>query len=69
MEDIVFSGRMLNEARPVCLSEKVTTSGRRWEKHGLLRTILTMWWLRLRFFLGASPNDLAREYGYIPNET
>ncbi len=69
MEDIVFSGRMLNEARPVCLSEKVTTSGRRWEKHGLLRTILAMWWLRLRFFLGASPNDLARAYGYIPHES
>lgn len=69
MEDIVFSGWMLNETRPVCLSEKVTTSGRRWEKHGLLRTILTMWWLRLRFFLGASPTALAREYGYIPHET
>ncbi len=69
MEDIVFSGWMREDAHPACLSEKVTTSGRRWEKHGLLRTILTMWWLRLRFFLGASPNDLARVYGYIPHET
>jgi len=69
MEDIVFSGWMREEARPTCLKAKVTTSGRRWEKHGLLRTILTMWWLRLRFFLGASPTDLAREYGYIPHET
>jgi len=69
MEDIVFSGWMREEARPACLKAKVTTSGRRWEKHGLLRTILTMWWLRLRFFLGASPTDLARAYGYIPHET
>jgi len=23
-----------------------------------------MWWLRLRFHFGASPDDLAREYGY-----
>lgn len=69
MEDIVFSGWMRDESRPACLTEKVTTSGRRWEKHGLLRTILTMWWLRLRFFLGANPNDLAREYGYVPHET
>ena len=52
--------------RPACLAEKVVTSGRRWEKHGVLRTILAMWWLRLRFFLGANPNDLAREYGYVP---
>ncbi|PKO39677.1 MAG: glycosyl transferase [Betaproteobacteria bacterium HGW-Betaproteobacteria-6] len=69
MEDIVFSSWMREEARPACLTAKVTTSGRRWEKHGLLRTILTMWWLRLRFFLGASPTALAREYGYIPHET
>ncbi|PKO49241.1 MAG: glycosyl transferase [Betaproteobacteria bacterium HGW-Betaproteobacteria-4] len=69
MEDIMFSGWMREEARPACLKAKVTTSGRRWEKHGLLRTILTMWWLRLRFFLGASPTALAREYGYLPHET
>lgn len=69
MEDIVFSGWMREEARPACLKAKVTTSGRRWEKDGLIRTILTMWWLRLRFFLGASPTDLARAYGYIPHET
>jgi rSAM/selenodomain-associated transferase 2 len=64
MEDIVFSRAMRRVARPACLRGKVTTSGRRWEKHGLLRTILTMWWLRLRFHFGASPDDLAREYGY-----
>lgn len=69
MEDIVFSGRMRKEAWPACLAEKVTTSGRRWERQGLLRTILRMWWLRLRFHWGASPNDLAREYGYDPHET
>lgn len=69
MEDIVFSGRMRQETPPACLSAKVITSGRRWVKNGLLRTILNMWWLRLRFFLGASPHDLAREYGYVPDET
>ncbi|HJV91818.1 MAG TPA: TIGR04283 family arsenosugar biosynthesis glycosyltransferase [Azonexus sp.] len=65
MEDIVFSRGMRKVARPACLTEKVTTSGRRWEQHGLLRTILKMWWLRLRFYFGASPNQLAREYGYV----
>ena len=66
MEDIAFSSTMRRIARPACLTEKVTTSGRRWEKHGVWRTILTMWWLRLRFWLGASPQTLAREYGYVP---
>jgi rSAM/selenodomain-associated transferase 2 len=68
MEDIAFSGAMRKTAPPACLKEKVTTSGRRWEKHGLLRTNLLMWRLRLRFYLGASPIDLAREYGYVPHE-
>ena len=66
MEDIAFSSAMRRIARPVCLAEKVTTSGRRWEKHGVWRTILTMWWLRLRFWFGVSPQTLAREYGYVP---
>lgn len=68
MEDIDFSRRMRTVSRPACLSEKVITSGRRWEKHGVLRTILTMWLLRLRFFFGANPNNLAREYGYAPRQ-
>ena len=68
MEDIEFSRRMKRIGRPACLSEKVITSGRRWEKHGVLRTILLMCSLRLRYFLGADPADLAREYGYAPRQ-
>ena len=67
MEDIVISQRLKQLSRPACLHAKVTTAGRRWEKHGVLRTILTMWWLRLRFFFGADPKQLAIEYGYAPN--
>ena len=66
MEDIAFSTLMRSYGRPACLPEKVMTSGRRWEKHGVVRTILKMWTLRLRFFLGASPNKLALDYGYQP---
>lgn len=68
MEDIVFSRRMLRISRPACIPDRATTSGRRWERHGVLRTILTMWWLRLRFFLGAHPAELARRYGCHPRE-
>ena len=68
MEDIDFSRRMRALARPACLPEKVVTSGRRWEKHGVLRTILTMWLLRLRYYFGANPTNLAREYGYAPHQ-
>lgn len=69
MEDIALSRALRKTAWPACLADKVTTSGRRWEKQGLLHTILSMWWLRLRFFLGASPHALAREYGYVADES
>ena len=69
MEDIELSRRLLRRGRPACLSARVTTSGRRWETQGVWRTILRMWWLRLRFFLGADPRRLAVEYGYAPRES
>jgi hypothetical protein len=47
---------------PACLRSRVLTSGRRWERRGVLRTILLMWRLRLLYFLGARPDDLARLY-------
>ena len=66
MEDVALSARLKRIGRPLCLSARVTSSGRRWRKHGLLRTVLLMWRLRLRYFLGADPAHLARDYGYAP---
>ena len=62
MEDIAFCKAMKRESRPACLRARVTTSGRRWERDGVLRTVLLMWRLRLAYFLGASPDELARRY-------
>ncbi len=66
MEDIALSTLLLKVSRPVCLAARVTTSGRRWETHGVWRTIVFMAWLRLRYFFGADPHCLAIEYGYAP---
>jgi len=66
MEDIALSRALKRLSRPLCLAPKATTSGRRWERHGILRTILLMWRLRLAYFLGAPPHRLARRYGYVP---
>jgi len=68
MEDIAFCRTLRTFGPPLCLREKVTISPRRWEKHGILRTILMMWRLRLRYFFGADPADLARDYGYEPRD-
>jgi len=62
MEDIAFSKAMKRRSPPACLRERVTTSARRWERGGVLRTVLLMWRLRLAYFLGASPEELARRY-------
>jgi len=62
MEDIAFSKAMKRQSPPACLRERAVTSGRRWEQHGVLRTILLMWRLRLAYFLGAAPDELARRY-------
>jgi hypothetical protein len=64
MEDIVLSKRLKRISRPLCLRECVVTSGRRWEANGVLPTVLLMWRLRLAFFFGADPKQLARRYGY-----
>ncbi|HEV2129722.1 MAG TPA: TIGR04283 family arsenosugar biosynthesis glycosyltransferase [Longimicrobiaceae bacterium] len=62
MEDLALSRALKRRGRPLCLRERVTTSSRRWEERGILRTILLMWRLRLAYYRGADPHDLARRY-------
>ena len=62
MEDIEFVRCLQRISPPLALRARVTTSGRRWENRGVLRTVLLMWRLRLAYFFGASPEDLRREY-------
>jgi rSAM/selenodomain-associated transferase 2 len=62
MEDIALSRSLKRLSRPVCLHTRVTTSARRWEENGALRTILLMWRLRAAFFLHADPSRLAERY-------
>lgn len=62
MEDIELSRRLRRLARPACLRERAVTSGRRWMEHGVWRTILLMWRLRLAYWLGASPERLRARY-------
>jgi rSAM/selenodomain-associated transferase 2 len=68
MEDVALSRRLKRISRPLCLTARVTASGRRFDERGVLRTVLLMWRLRLEFFLGAEPAALARRYGYVPRD-
>lgn len=62
MEDVEFSRRLKRQGRLACLRLRVTTSARKWEREGPLRTVLLMWTLRLLYVLGASPRRLHRWY-------
>jgi len=62
MEDVALSKRLRRLAPMTALPGPAVTSGRRWEKHGVWRTIMLMWWLRLRYVLGDSPRRLSRAY-------
>lgn len=62
MEDIDLSRRMKRAGRIACLHQRVTTSARRWQTQGVVRTILLMWSLRTLYFFGVSPSRLRRLY-------
>jgi rSAM/selenodomain-associated transferase 2 len=62
MEDIAMSRKLKAVGRPVCLSQQLVTSSRRWEENGILRTIVLMWKLRLLYFAGVHPDKLAQMY-------
>ena len=62
MEDIAISKNARNYALPECIPQQVVSSSRRWEKNGIIRTVLLMWLLRLAFWLGIKPDTLHRLY-------
>ncbi len=65
MEDIAISRRLGRLSPPACLHSRVTSSGRRWDSQGPWRTIWLMWRLRWRYWRGAPPETLAREYRHV----
>ncbi len=62
MEDVELSIRLREQCPPLCFAKRITTSGRRWQQHGTLRTILLMWRLRLGYALGEPVEALAARY-------
>lgn len=62
MEDIELSKRLRRLGPPLCIHDRVVTSGRRWETRGVWRTVLLMWRLRWLYYMGATPERLAAMY-------
>jgi rSAM/selenodomain-associated transferase 2 len=62
MEDVDLSRRLRRAGPYAALRLKVSTSGRRWEDGGLVRTIVLMWRLRFAFWRGVPAERLAALY-------
>jgi len=62
MEDIELSRKLKFFGKPACIKTRAMTSSRKWEKNGIVRTTLLMWWLRLLHFFGVSPEKLHSRY-------
>ena len=62
MEDVALCKRLRHLHAPFCSKAKVVTSARRWQQHGIVKTVLTMWCYRLIFFLGVPPDRIKKGY-------
>jgi rSAM/selenodomain-associated transferase 2 len=67
MEDVEFSKRLKRRGTLACLRLAAAASARKWEREGVVRTVLLMWMLRLLYFSGVPPARLHRlYYGHLP---
>ena len=62
MEDIAICKLARRRARPVIIDTAITSSSRRWQENGIIKTVLLMWSLRLAFWLGIDPQRLHKIY-------
>ncbi len=62
MEDIELSRRLGRVATSRRAPESLVTSSRKWEREGLVRTVVRMWLIRSAYFLGVDPDALTRWY-------
>lgn len=62
MEDVAVSKLLRRKSTPNWITRPVIASSRRWERHGIVRTVVLMWWLRLLYFMGVNPARLLSMY-------
>ena len=62
MEDYIFVKRAKKKGKIITLKQTVTTSARRWQRLGVIRTTLTNQLVVLGYHLGVKPEKLATFY-------
>jgi rSAM/selenodomain-associated transferase 2 len=65
MEEIEFVRKLKKISKGVEILSPVRTSVRRFERSGVLKTFVTMWILRILYYLGMPPETLLRYYSHI----
>ena len=65
MEEMEFSKGLRRLGKTTLLTPYIHISARRWEARGVVRTTLKNWLITLLYFLGVSPEKLARLYRHI----
>jgi rSAM/selenodomain-associated transferase 2 len=64
MEDVDLCQRLKAISPPICVASRVTAPGERFDRDGMWKTLRAMWAMRMRYRMGAKPDDLAKRYGY-----
>jgi rSAM/selenodomain-associated transferase 2 len=62
LEDYEFAQRMRRRGKVILLKAKVRTSGRRFRKLGIIRTVLTNWSIIAAYHRGVPADELAERY-------
>ena len=62
MEDYDFARRMARTGKTVCLNESLLVSARRWEEHGLIRTMASWFIIYVFYYLELRGDFLTRFY-------
>ena len=62
MEDYDFARRLVRAGKTTCLADSLIVSARRWEEHGLWRTMATWFFFHVLFYSGLPMQSLARHY-------
>lgn len=65
LEEMEFSKGLRRLGKTTLLTPYIHISARRWEARGILRTTLNNWLITLLYFLGVSPEKLAKLYSHI----
>jgi len=65
MEEIEFVRKLKKISKGVEIQSSVRTSVRRFERSGVLKTFVTMWILRILYYLGIPTKTLLRYYSHI----